>query len=79
MGQSEREDIEVWLQHEAGSGRKETQGWAHVGAVRTEARGADESTQGDRYREERISGTGTNMPEKHFSEKQEWNQEHGGH
>lgn len=38
-----------------------------VGTVRIEARGTDESTHGDGEREKkRVSGTGANMPEKHF-------------
>lgn len=38
-----------------------------VGTVRIEARGTDESTQEDGEREKkRVSGTGANMPKKHF-------------
>lgn len=38
-----------------------------VGTVRTEARGKDESTQGDGEREKkRVAGTGANMPKKYF-------------
>ena len=48
-----------------------------VGTVRTGARGADESTQGDGEREG-VSGAGTHMPEKHVPGKQEWNQGFGG-